>query len=255
MKSANAVAGEMERSERHRGELRGTVQGGAEILTGERVVKDQIRKLVSMILWDAKAIQISDEEPYRLTSGKMSPIYIDCRRMISFPVYRDMITSFAYWFYVNEGLDADYIAGGESAGIPYGSWLAQRLGLPFIYVRKEAKGHGLSAQIEGAIEQGRTVLLYEDLITDGKSKINFISGITRAQCTVKACLVVFDRLQGGGQTLEEQGVQLYSITDLDTALEVGSKIGALTQEGLRSVREYLDDPRDWHAARGLPYDA
>lgn len=206
-----------------------------------------------MILWDAKAIQISEKEPFKLTSGNMSPIYIDCRRVISFPVYRDMVTSFAHWFYVNENLDADYIAGGESAGIPYGAWLAQRLGLPFIYVRKEPKGHGLSAQIEGALETGKTVLLYEDLITDGKSKLNFINGIKMAKCSVNTCLVIFDRLQGGKEALAADGVVLYSMTDLDTTFEIGVETAAMTQDGLRSVKEYLEDPKGWHAARGLTY--
>lgn len=214
---------------------------------------EEIKKIASMILWEAKAIQISEKEPFSLTSGNMSPIYIDCRLLISYPVYRDMITAFAGWFYMSEKLNADYIAGGETAGIPYGVLLADKLGLPFIYIRKKPKGHGLAAQIEGYIEQGKTVLLYEDLITDGRSKVNFINGVRKAECSVEACLVVFDRLQGGKETLTKEGVTLHSMTDLDTALKIGMETGILTKEELNSVNEYLSDPKKWHEARGYTY--
>lgn len=216
-------------------------------------MKEEMKKIASMILWEAKAIQISEKEPFTLTSGNMSPIYIDCRRLISFPVYRDIVTAFASWFYVNEKINTDYIAGGESAGIPYGALLADKLGLPFIYIRKKPKGHGTTAQIEGHIESAKTVLLYEDLITDGKSKVNFINGVKRAECRVEACLVLFDRLQGGKEMLLRENVTLHSMTDLDTALKIGTETGALTKEELSSVYEYLNNPKRWHEARGYTY--
>ena len=138
------------------------------------MIRSDIIRIVSTILWDVKAIKVSIQNPFKLASGNMSPIYIDCRIPISHISARNMVTTCALWLYEYHELAADYIAGGESAGIPYAAWLADRLGKPFIYVRKQAKGYGAKAQIEGDIAPGKSVLLYEDLITDGKSKLSFV---------------------------------------------------------------------------------
>jgi len=216
-------------------------------------MKECLSEMTSHILWQVGAIRISETEPFRLTSGNMSPIYVDCRVVISYPAARDAITAFAHWLYEDKKLHADYIAGGETAGIPYASWLAQRLNQPLVYVRKEAKGHGARAQIEGELTPGSTVLLYEDLITDGKSKLSFIQGIRNAGCAVNNCLVVFDRQQGGEEQLAAHAVFLHSLTDLSSCLEVGLNTGFICDRDYQSVRHYLRNPKAWHTARGFSF--
>jgi len=213
----------------------------------------EISKITACLLWEVGAIKVSDVEPFRLTSGNMSPVYIDCRKLISYPVARDLVTSFAFWTYDKEKLQADYVAGGETAGIPYASWLAAKLNRPFVYVRKEPKGHGTGAQIEGDLIPGSMVLLYEDLITDGRSKLSFVEGIRRAECTVKDCLVVFDRLQGGTEELAVQGVRLYALTDMQVTLCAGVEEGYATKEDFESIAQYLEDPKLWHVRRGFEF--
>lgn len=196
---------------------------------------------------------MSDAKPFRLTSGNMSPIYIDCRLLISYPEMRDLITGFAHWFYKSKGLHADYIAGGETAGISYAAWLAERLNKPFVYVRKQPKKHGTSSQIEGELKPRSVVLLYEDLITNGESKLNFLQGIRNAGANVKDCIVVFDRQQGGEGALSMHGVLLYSLTNLKTALDLGREYDYISNEEFDSVKEYLCNRRLWHKARGFVF--
>jgi len=201
-------------------------------------MKHEIATIIAASFWEAEAIKVSVNKPFTLTSGKPSPFYVDCRVLISYPTYRDMITTCAYWLCEQHKLQADYIAGGESAGIPFAAWLADRMKKPFIYVRKQPKGHGLTSQVEGKIEPGKTVLLYEDLITDGKSKLNFITGIRKDNCIVTDCLVVFDRQEGGQDALQEEGVRLYSLVTMDECLDVGFKNRYLSQEELELINAY-----------------
>jgi len=203
-------------------------------------MKKEVSKIISTLLWETKAIKVSKDKPFKMTSGKCSPIYIDLRVLISYPLVREIITTFAYWTYETEKLCADYIAGGETAGIPYGAWLADKLKKPFIYVRKKPKGHGLTSQVEGKIEPDKLILLYEDLITDGKSKLNFIAGIRKAKCKVKDCLVIFDRQEGGKERLLKEGVNLHSLTTMDECLEVGLKNQCLSKEEFDFIKVYLN---------------
>ncbi len=217
------------------------------------MIRSDISRIVSIILWDVSTIKVSLQNPFKLASGNMSPIYIDCRIPISHTAARHMITTCALWLYEDQKLDADYIAGGESAGIPYAAWLADRLGKPLIYVRKQAKGYGACAQIEGDIKPGKSVLLNEDLITDGGSKLSFASGIRKSECIIKNCLVVFDRQQSGRETLAEENIALHSMTDMETSLKVGLEGGYISEQELKSVKEYLENPALWHTERGLSF--
>lgn len=205
------------------------------------MTSSELSKIVSETLWDVKAIKVSPDQPFELASGKKSPIYIDCRVPISHPLSRDIITTCAHFLYEKERLDADCIAGGETAGMPYAAWLADKLEKPYIYVRKEPKKYGIRTQIVGGIREGSLVLLYEDLITDGGSKINFIKGIRKAGCQVKDCLVIFDRQQGGKGRLAEDNVRLHSMTNLDITLEIGLQKGYINGADFALVRDYLNN--------------
>jgi orotate phosphoribosyltransferase len=222
-------------------------------LANETDVTTETRRIVAGLLWEVGAIHISPGEPFQLVSGNFSPLYIDCRLLISYPPARDLVTSIAHRLCSGTRLDTDYIAGGETAGIPYAAWLAERMGKPLIYVRKKPKAHGRGDQIEGYLKPGSTVLLYEDLVTDGKSKLSFARGIRAAQAVVTDCLTVFDRQQGGAEQLAAESLALHSMTDLETALGYGVEKRYLTAVDLDSIRNYLCDPRSWHAKRGYDY--
>lgn len=214
---------------------------------------EQIRK----ILWKVKAIEINTENPYILTSGDLSPIYIDCRKIISYPEERKIITKLA-WHILRDiiGIDnIDVIAGGEVAGIPFAAWLAQKANLPMIYVRKKAKGHGKQAQMEGVLQKGQNVLLVEDLITDGRSKENFFSGLKKAGANLNHCIVLFDREQGGESSLVKHGIKLYSMDKIGPTLEYGLKKNIITKKEFEEVKEYISNPQEWSKHMGFRTNA
>ncbi len=214
-------------------------------------IDQKIGEVVSLLLWQHRAIEVRESEPFQLSSGNFTPLYINCRLLISYPGTRDIITSFARRLYRERNITADCIAGGETAGIAFGAWLAERLDKPFVYVRKKRKEHGTGSRLEG-VAAGE-VLLFEDLITDGGSKISFIEGIREAGCTVSNCLVVVDREQGGQESLAAMGVKLHSLVSISTCLETGCALGLLSSEARAQVKEYLAGPREWHLRRALQF--
>ena len=131
------------------------------------------------MLIEARAILFSDGEPFTFTSGMRSPVYTDMRKIIAFPRIRSRLVDFAIDTIERDiGYAAlDVIAGGETAGIPFAAWIADRLSLPMQYVRKKPKGFGRNARIEGEVREGARALLVEDLATDGGSKVGFVEAL------------------------------------------------------------------------------
>lgn len=202
-------------------------------------METDLPRIISKCLWESGAISVSVDKPFRMTSGKYSPFYINCRALISLPLHRGIITAYAQWLLSQNKIDPDVIAGGETAGIPFAAWLAEKMNKPFIYVRKKPKGHGLTSQLEGKIDPGRSVLLYEDLITDGMSKLNFIQGIREAGCKTNHCLVILDRQQGGEEKLSENDVNLYSLVTISECFKVGLENDYLSADEMSSISAYL----------------
>ena len=135
--------------------------------------RETIAELTAKMLWEIGAVHFRADEPYTFTSGLKSPVYIDCRKLISYPRIRSAVSDFGVATVMRDaGFEKyDVVAGGETAGIPYAAFLAERLGLPMIYIRKKPKGFGRNARIEGDLKEGQRVLFVEDLTTDGGSKI------------------------------------------------------------------------------------
>jgi orotate phosphoribosyltransferase len=205
------------------------------------------------LLWEIGAIKVNLDDPFKLVSGNFSPIYINCRLVLSEPSFMQLFAGFAKIICERNGILFNLVAGGETAGIPFAAYIAQSQSLPMIYVRKKAKGYGIASQVEGTIHEGQRVLLVEDLITDAGSKINFINAIRAAGGVVEDTLVLFDRLQGGRELLEEVGVRLHIITNMDEVLGAGREAEFLSAENLKAVQDYFQDPSLWHKNRGIPF--
>src|SRR5712691_12220536 len=135
--------------------------------------KKTIAELTARMLLEVEAVRFYTDKPFIFTSGLASPVYTDCRRLISFPRVRSALMDFGVSTIArNVGFEAfDAVAGGETAGIAFAAWIADRLGLPMQYVRKQPKGFGRNAQIEGELKEGARVLLVEDLASEGTSKL------------------------------------------------------------------------------------
>ena len=154
--------------------------------------KEVIAELTAKMLIEVDAVRFMTDKPFIFTSGWASPVYTDCRRLISFPRVRQTLIDFGVATVERDvGFEQfDAVAGGETAGIPFAAWMADRLMLPMQYVRKKPKGFGRNAQIEGHIEDGDRVLLVEDMTTDGRSKVNFCKALRerrRRRSTTSSC--------------------------------------------------------------------
>lgn len=206
------------------------------------------------LLLDIKAVNFRPQEPYMLTAGWASPVYIDCRWVISFLDARRRIIEMGAEM-LSEDTDmasVDYMAGGETAGIPYSSWLSEALSKPMLYVRKKPKGFGRGAQIEGSMPEGAKVILVEDLATDGGSKVNFVNALREAGATVEDIFVVFfyGAFPGAEETFANMGVKLHYLATWQDVLAEATRGGDFPQESLDGVRDFLDDPIKWSADHG-----
>ncbi len=203
------------------------------------------------ILWDIEAVNFSPAKPFTFTSGRKSPVYIDCRKIISFPKARERVVAMAVETIEREiGAGAlDAVAGGETAGIPYAAWIADRMGLPMLYVRKQPKGFGRMAQIEGDMPEGWRVLLVEDLATDGGSKLNFVRALREAGAKVADCFVVFHYgiFPASISSLAEIGVRLHGLATWRDVLAEARRAEHFEEDALAEVEAFLDDPDGWQA--------
>ena len=214
----------------------------------------EIARLTARMLLEIKAVHFNADEPFILASGKPSPTYIDCRKLISFPRIRSTLMDFLTVTVMrNAGFEAfDNVAGGETAGIPFGAWVAERMAVPMTYVRKKPKGYGRNARIEGDMSEGQRVLLVEDLTTDGGSKISFVDAIreTGATCAHTAVIFYYGIFPQTEKTLGDHGVTLHHLCTWWDVLAEARAQGAFDSKTLREVEIFLKSPEEWQNARG-----
>lgn len=209
---------------------------------------------VANILLETEAVNFRPEEPYTLTAGWASPVYIDCRKLISFPHARRAITLLAREeieeIIGRDGIDS--VAGGETAGIPYAAWIADALSLPMQYVRKKPKGFGRMAQIEGDLAEGTRTLLVEDLATDGGSKLAFVKALRDAGAICDYTFVVFfyGAFPGALDGLKARGVELLYLCTWADVLAAAEAGNYFTPEKIEGVRAFLADPIGWSKSHG-----
>jgi orotate phosphoribosyltransferase len=203
---------------------------------------------------DTGAVRFMAEKPYIFTSGWASPVYNDSRWLISFPEVRSALMDFSVAAIKRDiGRDKiDAVAGGETAGIAFAAWVADRLSLPMQYIRKKPKGFGRGSQIEGQLLPGQRVLLVEDLATDGRSKINFVKAIREAGGTCDHCTVLFfyDIYPEGRKILADIGVTLNYLTTWWDVLAVAKASGKYDPKMLAEVETFMNDPAGWSKAHG-----
>jgi orotate phosphoribosyltransferase len=222
---------------------------GAEFLD-----RNTIAELTARMYLDTGAVRFMADKPFIFTSGWASPVYNDSRWLISFPDVRSTLMDFSVAAIKRdigrENIDA--VAGGETAGIAFAAWVADRLNLPMQYVRKKAKGFGRSAQIEGQLIPGQRVLLVEDLATDGRSKVNFVKALREAGAKVEHCFVLFfyDIYPEGHKILADLGVTLHALTTWRNVLAVAKASGKFESKMLDEVEKFINDPAGWSKTHG-----
>ena len=213
----------------------------------------KMARLTARMLLEIQAVHFNADEPFILASGKPSPTYIDCRKLISYPRIRSTLMDFLTVTVMrNAGFEAfDNVAGGETAGIPFGALVAERMALPMTYVRKKPKGYGRNSRIEGVMTEGQRVLLVEDLTTDGGSKISFVDAIreTGATCAHTAVIFYYGIFPQTEKILGGHGVTLYHLCTWWDVLTEAREQGTFDSATLREVEAFLKSPEAWQDAR------
>ena len=175
-------------------------------------------------LLQIKAIKLNNENPFTWASGRKSPIYCDNRVTLSHPEIRTYIRQRFVSIINDICADVDVIAGVATGGIAHGVLVAQDLGKPFVYVRPEEKKHGLNNKIEGEVKSGQSVFVIEDLISTGKSSLQVVESLREHGCIVKGMAAIFTyNLEVAKQAFEQANVQLETITDYHTLIDVAAE--------------------------------
>jgi len=200
---------------------------------------------VAQKLLQIKAIKLSPQNPFTWASGIQSPIYCDNRIVLSFPEIRS-------WFVtqmvsqINAFSTFEVIAGVATAGIPWGALVADRLNLPFIYVRSKAKGHGRQNLIEGSFHSGQKVLVVEDLISTGGSSLKAVEALIEANLHVVGVIANFQYgLEESRIRFEKANIPLVTLSNYETLLHVARDSGYIDSADLPTLREWSVAPNDW----------
>jgi len=210
------------------------------------------RQKVARILFDTGCVQFKADEPFRLPSGWASPIYMDCRKLISYPAIRRELLGQCLALLRERGLTGfDSVAGAETSGIAFGALLADALDLPMQYVRKKPRGFGPATQVEGVLKPGGRVLLVDDVMAGGQSQVSFCRALAAAGAPVKDAFVIFD--YGAFPTAEllaPLGVTVHALANWRDMLALARDNGALPAPALAELEEFLRDPVKWSRAHG-----
>ena len=210
-------------------------------------MRDEYNKKVAEILINIESVKFSFEKPFTLTSGMKSPVYVDCRKIISFVNERQAIINYGIEYFKENNLDFDILAGGETAGIPYSAFFSQLLKKPMIYIRKKPKGFGQNQQIEGHFKEKQKTILIEDLATDGGSKIIFIEAIRKAQLKINDIFVIFyyDIFDFKKSSLLIYQVNLHSLCTWKDIIDIIKIKKLYSIEQIKSLENFLYNPEKW----------
>ena len=193
------------------------------------------------------SVQFSFEKHFTLTSGLKSPVYVDCRKIISFVEERDFIINEAINYFKKNNLQFDLIAGGETAGIPYAAIISEKIKKPMLYIRKKPKGFGKNQQIEGDFKENEKTILIEDLATDGGSKVIFVEAIRKAKLKVKDIFVIFyyDIFNFKDSVLSKLEVNIHSLCTWKDIIAVIEEKNLYNQNDINNLKKFLSNPDDW----------
>lgn len=206
---------------------------------------DSALKIAEFLL-QIKAVKLQPDQPFTWASGWRSPIYCDNRKTLSYPEVRTFIRQ-QFVERINEYFGKpDVIAGVATGGIAQGALVAQEMGLPFVYVRSEAKSHGMGNQVEGVIEKGQSVVVIEDLISTGGSSLKAVDALRKEGCTVKGMAAIFTYGFGTAQeNFEKANCRLVTLCDYDTLIQQALNSGYIADKDLESLKAWRKDPAGW----------
>jgi orotate phosphoribosyltransferase len=203
-------------------------------------------KKTAEVLLHINAIKLSPNAPFTWASGWKSPIYCDNRLVLSYPAIRNYIKSELAKNIENLYGKPDVIAGVATGAIGIGALVADDLGLPFVYVRPEAKKHGRQNQIEGRLEKGQNVVVVEDLISTGKSSLNAVEALKSAAVNVKGMAAIFTYgFERSKTNFKEKNIELHTLSNYEALLEQALDTGFINDKELNVLSQWNSNPSEW----------
>ena len=210
------------------------------------VLDKKVAKQTVDFLTQINAIKLNTKNPFTWTSGIKSPIYCDNRLVLSYPKIREFIAnSMSQIIKKKYGNDIS-IVGVATGAIAIGIMIAERLNLPYAYVRPEPKGHGLKNQIEGNINKNSNVLVIEDLISTGKSSLNAINALKSNGYNVVGMLSIFSyNFEFANKKFVSEKIIINSLADYNTLVEIIESKGEISDEEISRLKKWREDPKSW----------
>jgi len=204
-------------------------------------------EIIAEKLINIESVKFSFENHFTLTSGLKSPVYVDCRKIISFLDEREFIMNEALNYFVKNKIKFDLVAGGETAGIPYAAIISEKIKKPMVYIRKKPKGFGQNQQIEGNFKEKEKAILIEDLATDGGSKVVFVEAMRKAGLIVNDIFVIFyyDIFNLENSVLSKLNVNIHSLCTWKDIISVIEKKNSYKENDIKNLKKFLSNPDDW----------
>ncbi len=207
---------------------------------------------IARSLLHIEALRFSPEKPYTWASGWRSPVYCDNRLTLSYPAVRELICNAFLSVIQHYSLRVEAICGVATGGVPLGMLLADRLKLPYLYVRPSPKSYGLGNQVEGRAVPGQRVMLIEDLVSTGKSSLQAVQGVRAAGLEVVALASIFTYgFPQASRAFGEQAVTAYALCSLEQLMAVAQEMNLLNAPTVQAIRTWSAEPEAWSAAHAL----
>jgi orotate phosphoribosyltransferase len=202
---------------------------------------------IAEFLLSIGAVRLQPQDPFTWTSGIRSPIYCDNRMIYSHPEARSVVAQALVSRVRTLHVEPDVIAGTATAAIGWAALVADRMELPFVYVRSKPKEHGAKKRIEGDLAPERHVVVIEDLISTGGSSISTVQALREeGGATVSDIVSIFSyQFPAATEAAQEAGVMLHPLTTVATLLKVALEQGRITQEDVHLVEKFTEDPQRW----------
>lgn len=201
---------------------------------------------IAEFLLQIKAVKLQPSQPFTWASGWKSPIYCDNRKTLSYPKIRTFIRQEFVNRIAEEFGKPDVIAGVATGGIAQGALIAQEMGLPFVYVRSEAKSHGLTNQVEGVVESGQSVIVIEDLISTGGSSLKAVEALRKEGCEVKGMAAIFTYgFKAASDSFKKAKCKVITLCDYDTLIQQALSSGYVSEGDLKSLKSWREKPEEW----------
>ncbi|WP_439151994.1 orotate phosphoribosyltransferase [Winogradskyella sp.] len=211
------------------------------------IFNKETAKKTAEVLLQINAIKLQPNEPFTWASGWKSPIYCDNRIVLSYPLIRNYIRETMAKHIEDKYGKPDVIAGVATGAIGIGALVAEYLNLPFIYVRPEAKKHGRQNQIEGYVEKGQTVVVVEDLISTGKSSLNAVNALNKAEVNVKGMVAIFSYgFEVAKENFKTAHVELNTLSNYENLLEQALDTNYITAKQQDILANWNADPSNWN---------